>query len=88
MFNRSRFQVLGLYILLADDSEEGYENNNDDWTPELYEWQQEAANVLFFTFIHPDTMDIPPAFEKLAKTRGTGAPGSVPADTVIIFAIG
>ena len=33
-------------------------------------------------------MDIPPSFKKLAKTRGTNAPGAVPADTVIIFAIG
>merc|ERR1719225_526194 len=33
-------------------------------------------------------MDVPPAFQKLAATRGTGAPGSVPANTVIMFAIG
>jgi len=81
-------KVLGLYILLADDSEEGFESNSESWTPELYPWQQEAANVLFFTFIHPETMDIPPSFKKLAATRGTNLPGAVPADTVIIFAIG
>ena len=33
-------------------------------------------------------MDIPPSFQKLAATRGTGAPGSVPSNTVIMFAIG
>ena len=81
-------QVLGLYILLADNDEEGFENDSDSWTPELFPWQQESANVLFFTFIHPETMAIPPSFKKLAATRGTNAPGSVPADTVIIFAIG
>merc|ERR1719385_170168 len=33
-------------------------------------------------------MDVPPSFQKLAATRGSGAPGSVPANTVIMFAIG
>ena len=87
---------------------------------------QEGANVLFFTFINPATMDVPAAFQKLgnffkcfwfktqgqlkqlyvylryendgkndylyllssAATRGTGVEGAVPADTLIIFAIG
>jgi len=80
-------KVLGLYILLADDSEEGYDSNAV-WEPQLFSWQQEASNVLFFTFIHPGTMEIPPSYQKLAATRGSGLPGSVPADTVIIFAIG
>jgi len=80
-------KIMGLYILLADDDEDGFESEAD-WNPELFEWQQEASNVLFFTFIHPDTMDIPPSFQKLAATRGTGTPGSVPSNTVILFAIG
>jgi hypothetical protein len=50
-------KVLGLYILLADDDEDGY-NSKADWEPQLFDWQQEAANVLFFTFIHPDTMEV------------------------------
>merc|ERR1719340_80554 len=80
-------KVLGLYILLADDSEELYESDAD-WDPRLFPWQQEASNVLFFTFIHPDTMEVPPSYQKLAASRGSGAPGSVPANTVIMFAIG
>merc|ERR1711971_739923 len=80
-------KVMGLYILLADDDHEGFENNAV-WQPRLYDWQQKAANVLFFTFIHPVTMDVPPAFEDLAKTRGTGVDGAIPSDTVILFAIG
>jgi len=80
-------KVMGLYVLLADDSEEGFESNAD-WEPELFEWQQQGSNVLFFTFIHPDTMEIPPSFQKLAASRGTDQPGAVPADTVIMFAIG
>ena len=68
-------------------SNEGFENNAV-WQPRLYDWQQKAANVLFFTFIHPVTMDVPPAFEDLAKTRGTGVDGAIPSDTVILFAIG
>ena len=81
-------KIMGLYILLADDTEEGFESETSAWEPELYPWQQEAANVLFFTFIHPDTMAIPPSYQKLAATRGTDLPGAVPRDTVIMFAIG
>jgi len=80
-------KVMGLYVLLADDDHEGFENDAH-WEPRLYDWQQKAANVLFFTFIHPVTMDVPPAFENLAKTRGTGVEGAIPSDTVILFAIG
>ena len=80
-------KVLGLYVLLADDTEKGFESDAV-WTPELYDWQKSAANVLFFTFIHPATMEIPPAFVSLAASRGTNKNGAVPADTLIIFAIG
>jgi len=80
-------KILGLYVLLADDTEEGFESSAD-WDPKLFKWQQEASNVLFFTFIHPDTMEVPSSYQKLAATRGSGAPGSVPSDTVIMFAIG
>ena len=78
---------MGLYVLLADDDHEGYESEAV-WEPRLYEWQQKAANVLFFTFIHPITMDVPPAFEALAKTRGQDIPGAIPRDTVVLFALG
>jgi hypothetical protein len=80
-------KIMGLYVLLADDSEEGFESEAE-WNPELFEWQQVGSNVLFFTFIHPDTMDVPPSFQKLAASRGTDQPGAVPQDTVIMFAIG
>merc|ERR1712200_38354 len=80
-------KVLGMYILLADDYEEGWDSSVN-WEPKLFEYQQLGANVLFFTFINPATMVIPESFKNLAKTRGTGAEGAVPADTVIIFAIG
>ena len=85
-------RVMGLYILLADDSEcktaSACFDSNAEWDPQLYKWQQEGSNVLFFTFIHPGTMDVPPAFKKLARSRGSDKPGSVPKDTVIMFAIG
>ena len=80
-------KVIAFYILLADDTVPGFESDAD-WTPELFDWQQTAANVLFFTFINPTDMRVPPAYINLAKTRGTGAKGSVPADTKILFAIG
>ena len=85
----SRFpnRALGMYILLADKTEEGF-GDDAEWEPLLFEYQQTGANVLFFTFIDPKTMNIPKAFEKLAATRGSSEPGSVPKDTKIIFAIG
>ena len=79
--------VLGMYILLADQDVENYDDNSD-WDPRLYEYQQKGANVLYFTFIHPDSMQVPRAFRKLAATRGSSKPGSVPSNTRIIFAIG
>ena len=79
---------LGFYILLADDTVPGKESESDEWTPALYPWQQESANVLYFSMIHPTKMIVPPAYQKLAATRGTNTNGSVPADTVILFAIG
>ena len=54
----------------------------------LYDWQKRFANVLFLTFIHPTTMEVPPSFKKLSDTRKTQGPGAIPRDTVIIFAIG
>ena len=53
---------MGIYLLLADDSHEGYESNAE-WEPELYEYQQKGSNVLFFSFIHPQTMQIPPGIK-------------------------
>jgi len=86
-YNGFPSKVMGMYILLADDTEKGFESNAD-WSPMLYPYQQEGANVLFFTFINPETMEIPLSFKKLASTRGTGVEGAVPRDTLIIFAIG
>ena len=80
-------QALGIYILLADNTEEGFDDEAE-WDPKLFEYQQIGANVLFFTFVDPKTMKIPTAFEKLAATRGSSEPGSVPQDTKVIFAIG
>lgn len=79
--------VMGMYILLADDTEPGY-GTNADWDPKLHKYQQEGANVLFFTFINPETMEVPRSFKRLAATRGKDVEGAVPKDTLIIFAIG
>ena len=83
-------QVLAQYILLADDT---MSNPNfattGDWTPQLYSYQQTAFNVLYFSFINPQTMPVvPKAFSNLAKGRGSPATGSVPSTAMIVFAIG
>jgi len=80
-------RALGMYILLADNTEDGF-HDDAEWNPKLFEYQQTGSNVLFFTFVDPKTMKIPKSFEKLAATRGSSEPGSVPKDTKIIFAIG
>merc|ERR1712168_1698509 len=74
-------KALAPYILITDKT-------TDDWQPILYPWQQTSANVLFFTFIHPQDMVVPVAMKNLAMTRGTDAEGAVPKDTKILFAIG
>ena len=80
-------KMLAFYIVLADNNEDGYQDTAD-WEPKLYDYQQTAANVLFFTFIDPSSMDVPKAFQKLSSSRGTGAEGAVPQHSLIIFAIG
>ena len=56
------------YILIADDTQSGF-GSGANWNPQLYPYQQTAVNVLYFTFINPNTMAVPPAFINLAKTR-------------------
>ena len=80
-------RVLGMYLALADDGIAGY-HTDDLWAPKLYEYQQKGSNVLFFTFINPESMEVPVSFKNLASTRGSDLVGSVPADTKIVFAIG
>merc|ERR1719173_88377 len=80
---------LGIYVLLADDTDANGYDSTKEWQPELYTYQQNGSDILFFTFINPDDMpDVPPAYQNLAKTRGTNAIGAVPAETTILFAIG
>ena len=79
--------MIGIYVVLADDNVKGF-TTDSDWNPKLFDYQQEGANVLFFTFINPETMTVPKSFQKLAATRGSSDPGSVPSYTNIIFAIG
>ena len=79
-----------MYILLADDTEDGYDvfysfkyisshikqifffnsfHTDADWEPKLFQYQQTGANVLFFTFINPETMIVPESFKKLGKDK-------------------
>ena len=56
------------YILIADDTQSGF-GSGANWNPILYPYQQADVNVLYLTFINPNTMAVPPAFVNLAKTR-------------------
>jgi hypothetical protein len=79
--------TMGMYCLLADDTVPGY-TSNDNWQPALPGYLQGGSNVVFFTFINPTSMKVPPAFVNLAKTRGSGGSGSIPRETRIIFSVG
>ena len=57
---------MGIYLLLADDAHKGFESNAE-WEPRLYEYQQKGSNLLFFSFIHPQTMEVPPGKYILIK---------------------
>jgi len=97
-----------MYLLLSDNTNSNF-NDFSNWTPQLFPYQQQAANVLFFSFIDPITMNVPvceliycpdfksllffkfqffKAFANFAKTRGTNAAGAIPANTMVLFAIG
>ena len=38
-------QISGMYILLADDTEDGF-HTDSDWTPLLHEYQQVTAEII------------------------------------------
>ena len=46
-----------------------FHTDNYDWEPKLHPYQQYGANVLFFTFINPATMEVPVAFKKLGESE-------------------
>ena len=73
-------KVMGFYIILADDTWEGFEWDSD-WEPQIYDYMAEAANVLFFSFINPANMIVPNAYKKLMESKGSGDKGTIPADT-------
>jgi len=76
-----------MYTLVADDTVAGY-TSNDNWQPGLPHYLESGSNVLFFSFIHPGTMKVPPSFANFAKTRGSANNGSIPANTLIMFSVG
>ncbi len=55
-------KIVAFYVPLADDFEDGYDTEAE-WDPKLYDYQQEGANALFFTFINPGTMTVPKYFQ-------------------------
>lgn len=75
----------GFYTLLADNTVSGY-TSSDNWQPALYDYQIEGSNVMWFTFIDPNTMAVPPAFANLAKCRGQS--GCPTQDQRVIFSFG
>jgi hypothetical protein len=77
---------LGMYLLVTDDfAGDPVYHTSGNWNPQLYPYQQNAANVLYLTFINPKTMPtVPTAFANLAQTRGTAAQGAVQSNQVML----
>ena len=74
---------LGMYVLLADDTDSTY-TSTYDWEPQLHSFQQEGASTLFLTFINPDLLPaVPPAFSSLAKSLAAAN-----SNQTVIFSIG
>jgi len=80
-------RTVGFYCLLADDTVQGY-TSSDSWQPHLYEYQIQGTNVLWLTFINPQTMSVPPAYSNLATCRGSGTSGCPLSSQRIIFSVG
>jgi len=80
-------RTMGMYLLLADDTVPGY-TSNDNWQPALPNYLQSGSNVVFFSFLNPESMKVPTSFVNFAKTRGTGGSGAIPKDTVVLFSVG
>jgi hypothetical protein len=80
--------MMGMYVLVADDTDKVYTSEHE-WTPQLFDYQAHGSNTIFLTFLNPAKMPaVPPGMANLARSRGTGLPGSVPNGTTIMFAIG
>ena len=81
-------KTLGMYVLVADDTDKVY-TSHKQWKPLLQPYQVAGADMLFLNFLNPALMpSVPPAMATLAKSKGTGAPGAVPSNTTVMFAIG
>jgi hypothetical protein len=76
-----------MYVLIADDTVSGY-TSTDSWQPALYDYQLHGANVLWLTFLNPNTMTLPPAMINLAHCRGSGQSGCPMSNQTIIISIG
>jgi hypothetical protein len=73
--------MLGMYLLLADDTVENY-TSTDAWEPELYQYQKDgAANVFYLTFINPSNMAVPPSFTSFTKNANVNG-------ATVMFAVG
>ena len=54
-------QIVAQYIILADETMYGF-TSTSLWTPKLFPYQQTAFNVLYFAFVNPITMTVPPGY--------------------------
>eukprot|EP00756_Hemistasia_phaeocysticola_P018238 Hpha_TRINITY_DN15583_c1_g1::TRINITY_DN15583_c1_g1_i1::g.103972::m.103972 len=77
---------VGLYCLIADDTVAN-RTSSSVWQPKLYPYQQTGANVLYLTFLNPDSIpDLPPAMTALVKCRGQ--PGCPTSSQKVLISVG
>ena len=80
-------KMVGMYVAVSDNDAMKYKDSYH-WTPRLMQYQVEGANVLFMTFVDPQTMELPVAMRNLAASRGKSETGSVPHATKLIASVG
>lgn len=76
--------VRGCYITLADNNANipAGTSSIGNWTPVFGDWVKDY-NVLFFAFINPKDMEVPPSYTNAVSNRDQFAP-----DTIIMFSFG
>lgn len=66
---------MGLYLLIADDGDDGqgtkwHYGSETEWEPEIPDYMNRGANVLFLAFVNPSKMPaLPPAMAHIGKNK-------------------
>ena len=66
---------MGLYLLIADDGDDGqgskwHYGTETEWEPDIPDYMNDGANVLFLAFVNPSKMPtLPPAMASIGQNK-------------------